>query len=54
MSKFIGIIVGAVAITVGVLIDIDTQSDLERFQQAYLHGTLSLELLQATDVAGRD
>lgn len=39
---------------VGVLIDIDTQSDLERFQQAYLHGTLSLELLQATDVAGRD
>jgi molybdenum cofactor cytidylyltransferase len=39
---------------VGVLIDVDTKADLQRFQQAHLQGTLSLELLQAPDVAGRE
>ncbi len=38
---------------VGVLIDVDTEADLQRFQQAYLQGTLALELLEATDVADR-
>src|SRR5208283_4048994 len=38
---------------VGVLIDVDTEADLQRFQQAHLRGTLTLELLEATDVADR-
>ncbi|MGA7409931.1 MAG: nucleotidyltransferase family protein [Bryobacteraceae bacterium] len=31
---------------VGVLIDVDTEADLQKFQQAYVQGTLSLELLE--------
>lgn len=38
---------------IGVLIDVDTEADLIRFQQAYLEGTLSLELLKASDITDR-
>ena len=39
---------------VGVLIDVDTEADLQRFKQAHLQGTLSREILKATDVADRE
>src|SRR5271165_5859730 len=38
---------------IGVLLDVDTEADLQRYQQAGSQGSLGPELLQAADIAGR-
>jgi molybdenum cofactor cytidylyltransferase len=38
---------------IGVLLDIDTQADLERFEQAHRQGNLGSELLKTADIADR-
>jgi CTP:molybdopterin cytidylyltransferase MocA len=39
---------------IGVLLDIDTPGDFEKFQQAYTRGEWGLALLESADLAGRD
>jgi len=39
---------------IGVLLDIDTQVDLETFQQAHTRGELGSGLLESADLAGRE
>jgi molybdenum cofactor cytidylyltransferase len=53
LGRHIGKILKVPVDDVGVLIDVDTEADLQRFQQAHHQGTLSLEFLDGTDVADR-
>lgn len=39
---------------IGVLLDVDTQADLETLQQALTHGQLGSELLECAELSGRD